>query len=101
MKKHRKLIRCMAYEKGNLYIAVCLDLSLAAQADTMNEAIEKLDSQIRDFVEEVNSDPQYASQLLNRPAPLSLWVKYYWFKFLSAKNGNKNGVKFFEEDCYA
>ncbi|WP_424407832.1 hypothetical protein [Pasteurella sp. PK-2025] len=101
MKKHRKLIRCMAYKKGNLYIAVCLDLSLAAQADTMNEAIEKLDSQIRDFVEEVSSDPQYASQLLNRPAPLSLWVKYYWFKFLSAKNGNKNGVAFFEEDCYA
>ncbi|OOS01247.1 hypothetical protein B0186_03990 [Canicola haemoglobinophilus] len=101
MKKYRKLIRCMAYKKGNLYIAICLDLSLAAQGDTMDEAIEKLDGQIKDFIAEVNAEPQHASQLLNRPAPLSLWVKYYWFKFLSAKNGNKKGVSFFEEDCYA
>lgn len=101
MKKYRKLIRCMAYKKGNLYLAVCLDLSLAAQADTLEEAVDKLDEQIKDFLEEVETDPQYAAQLLNRPAPLSLWLKYYWFKFLSAKNGNKKGVAFFEESCYA
>ncbi|WP_439256585.1 hypothetical protein [Lonepinella sp. BR2271] len=101
MKKYRKLIRCMAYRENNLFIAVCLDLSLAAQADSMDEAIQKLDMQIQDFIEEINAEPEYAIQLLNRSAPLSLWIKYYWFKFLSAKNGNKKQVAFFEEDCYA
>ena len=101
MKKYRKLIRCMVYPKGDLYIAVCLDLSLAAQADTMQEAMDKLDSQIRDLIREVNSEPEYAQQLLNRPAPLSLWVKYYWLRFLLAKNGNNKDVAFFEERCPA
>ena len=93
----------MAYKTGNLYIAVCLDLSLAAQGNTMEEATEKLDAQIQDFIAEINNEPQYANQLLNRPAPLSLWLKYYWFKFLLAKNGNGNrrNVRFFEEDCHA
>ncbi|WP_052123108.1 hypothetical protein [Gallibacterium anatis] len=99
--KKQKIIRCMAYKKGDLYIAVCLDLSLAAQGDSMEEVVSKLEAQIKDLIDEANSEPQYAAQLLNRPAPLSLWIKYYWFRFLSAKNGNKNNVEFFEELRYA
>lgn len=101
MKQYRKVIRCMAYKQGDLFIAVCLDLSLAAQANSIEDAITKLDKQIQDFIVEVNADPQYAKQLLNRPAPLPLWIKYYWLKFLSVKNGNKQDVAFFEEECYA
>ena len=101
MKKYRKLIRCMAYKSNNLFIAVCLDLSLSAQAETMDEAMSKLDAQIKDYVAEALADPNYTHQLLNRSAPLSLWMKYYWLRFLSAKNGNKKGVAFFEESCYA
>ncbi|QIW16115.1 DUF1902 domain-containing protein [Pasteurellaceae bacterium RH1A] len=101
MKKYRKTIRCMAYQNGDLAIAVCLDLSLAAQANTQREAMDKLDAQIQDFIAEANAEPQYALQLLNRPAPLSLWIKYYWLKFLSIVNGNKKGIAFFEEDCFA
>lgn len=99
--RYRKIIRCMAYKKGELYIAVCLDLSLAAQADTMESAIDKLDEQVRAYIEEVNREPQYARQLLNRPAPISLWAKYYWCKFLSAKNGSQKNITFFEEHCPA
>ncbi|MCP2041906.1 hypothetical protein L1281_002524 [Neisseria sp. HSC-16F19] len=97
----KKLIRCMAYKSGSLYVAVCLDLSLAAQADTMEGAINKLDSQVHSLIEEALAEPKYAYQLLNRPAPLSLWAKYYWLKFMAAKNGNKKQAVFFEESCMA
>lgn len=91
----------MAYRSNGLYIAVCLDLSLAAQADTMKEAIDKLNGQVAGLIQEAEAEPQYAHRLLNRPAPLSLWLKYYWFKFLAAKNGNKRQAVFFEESCLA
>lgn len=97
----KKTIRCMAYQSDGLYIAACLDLSLAAQADSLHDAVEKLNAQIGALLEEVEREPQYAAQLLNRPAPLSLWFKYYWLKFLAAKNGNKRGTVFFEESCPA
>lgn len=101
MGKHQKFIRCMAYQHNQLFIAICLDLSLSAQADTMDEAISKLDAQVKDYLDEAFADPTYTYQLLNRPAPLSLWFKYYWLKFLLAKNGNKKDVAFFEERCFA
>lgn len=101
MRKLRKVIRCMAYKKGDLYIAICLDLSLAAQANTMQEAMQKMEAQIDDYLNEVRQEPQYALQLLNRPAPFSQWLKYYWLKFESILSGNKKGSAFFEEDCYA
>ncbi|QNH64565.1 DUF1902 domain-containing protein [Proteus vulgaris] len=71
-------LRCMAYSQDGIYIAACLDLSLAAQADSLKEAMDKLEAQIKDYFEEVASDPQYANQLIyHRKAPLSMWVKYW------------------------
>lgn len=70
-------LRCMAYSQDGIYIAACLDLSLAAQADSLKEAMDKLEAQIKDYFEEVASDPQYANQLCHRKAPLSMWVKYW------------------------
>lgn len=93
-----KYLRCMAYRQDGVYVAVCLDLSLAAQADTIQEAMSKLESQITDFVEEAISEPEFTIDLLNkRKAPVSLWVKYFsvWFRmFFSQKNG-----KLFNEKC--
>ena len=43
-----KTLRCMAYQQNGVFVAACLDLSLAAQADTMPEAMSKLDAQVRD-----------------------------------------------------
>ncbi|MCM5471346.1 DUF1902 domain-containing protein, partial [Escherichia coli] len=53
----------MAYQQNGVYVAACLDLSLAAQADTMKEAVNKLDEQIKDFFTEALSEPEYAKQL--------------------------------------
>lgn len=53
-----KTLRCMAYQQNGVYVAACLDLSLAAQADTMKEAVNKLDEQIKDFFTEALSEPE-------------------------------------------
>jgi len=98
-----KLLRCYAEKSDGLWIAVCIDLSLAAQADTMVEAKQKLHGQIVDYVQEaVTVDRQHAYQLLNRKAPLSQILRYHWIKLMcyihSKKNGNDTKCLAFEEE---
>ena len=95
-----KTLRCMAYQQNGVYVAACLDLSLAAQADTMQEAVNKLDEQIKDFFTEALSEPEYAKQLLSRKAPLSMWLKYWVISFqvFVRKRGE---AKLFAEPCDA
>lgn len=76
---------------GRCFVAACLDLSLAAQADTPHEAKEKLEYQIKDYIEEALSDKQYAVSLLNdRKAPFSMWLKYYSFKLIAKFSRRKS-----------
>ncbi|MBS7785352.1 DUF1902 domain-containing protein [Providencia stuartii] len=90
-------LRCMAYRQDGTYVAACLDLSLAARGDTIDEAISNLDLQVRDFFEEIKEEPKYAKQLLKRKAPLSMWVKYWTlaFRIYFSKKGHK--AKLFNE----
>lgn len=74
--KPRKL-KCMLTYEGNVYVATCLTLSLGAQADTAEEAKSKLEAQIDELFQDARENPHYAKELLNRPAPLSLWLEYY------------------------
>lgn len=87
-------LRCMAYFQDGLFIAACLDLSLAAQGDSLQEAKEKLESQIKDYLDEIVAEPEYARQLFRRRAPLSMWLKYWsipvanlWRRIFKARNG--------------
>jgi hypothetical protein len=50
----------------------CLDLCLAAQGDSFEEAQAKLDSMICTYVEDatVGEDRDFGADLLRRPAPL-------------------------------
>ncbi|MBS0854943.1 MULTISPECIES: DUF1902 domain-containing protein [unclassified Tatumella] len=93
-----KTLRCMAYRQDGVFVAVCLDLSLAAQADSMQEATDKLESQVHDYLEEVFSEPEYAKQMLNRKAPFTLWVKYWLiaFRMMFKKQSN---LALFSEPC--
>jgi len=90
----------MAYHQDGVYVAACLDLSLAAQADSMKEAMDKLEQQIDALFDEVKAEPQYAKDLLlNRKAPLSLWAKYWsiGLKMLFSKKSGKASL--FNEPC--
>ena len=68
-----------------MWVAVCLDLSLAAQADTLGEVRRKLEAQIREYVFDavVGQDHSHAGVLLRRRAPLQDWLKYWGYRRLA------------------
>lgn len=77
-------LRCYAKKEGNQWVAVCIDLSLAAQADSLAAAKEKLESMITTYVSEARGIHQaYAEQLLSRKAPISQRIFYGWLKVMS------------------
>ena len=77
-------VRCMASREDKLWVAVCLDFSLAAQGQTLDQARIRLHEQIRSYVREAFSvDAQHAEVLLTRRAPLSDRLRYHWVKLLS------------------
>ncbi|MDR6093165.1 DUF1902 domain-containing protein [Stenotrophomonas sp. SORGH_AS_0321] len=88
MRPNQLLLRCFAERDDGLWVAHCLDLSLAVQGDSLDEVKRKLDLQIRDYVQDalVGEDREHAGYLLKRKAPLSLWVRYYWICLLLAKD---------------
>ena len=79
------LLRCMAQQRGEQWQALCLDLCLAAQGDTFEEAKGKLEGMIEEYLEDalIGEDQAYAHQLLNRKAPASDWMRYYFWRFLA------------------
>jgi hypothetical protein len=90
-------LRAYAEKEGSHWVAVCIDLSLAAQADSSSEAIKKLESMMHSYVDEaLNLHNDYTSQLLSRKAPLSQRLTYYKILFLCKvyslfkKNNHKN-----------
>ncbi|QHG89244.1 DUF1902 domain-containing protein [Xanthomonas cucurbitae] len=86
MRPSELILRCYAERDGALWMAVCLDLSLAAQADSFEEARRKLDEQILDYVKDALAGPdkQHAYYLLTRrKAPASEWLRYYAIKYVA------------------
>ncbi|MEK7261121.1 MAG: DUF1902 domain-containing protein [Pseudomonadota bacterium] len=83
------ILRCYADKEGNQWQAFCLDLSLAAQASSFEEAKHKLERMIGEYVYDalVGEDKVHADALLNRRAPLSYWLKYHWY-FMLCKVGS-------------
>ncbi len=71
------IVRCMARREGDVFIAVCLDLTLAAQGATLSEAREKLHAQIESYVRDAFTvDRKHAVALLTRKAPLLHRIQY-------------------------
>jgi hypothetical protein len=79
MRPNELILRCYAKREANEWVAVCVDLSLAAQGDTYDEARKKLDAQIREYVFDalVGEDRQHAVQLFSRRAPWSFLLRYW------------------------
>jgi len=77
MRTNQLVIRCYAKKDGDSWVAIAVDLSLAAQAETLEEAKEKLESMIHSYIHDAFTvDREYAEQLLNRKAPLSQRMEY-------------------------
>lgn len=74
------ILRCFAERHGSIWIAICIDLSLAAQGDTPEQAQQKLVDQIGEFLHDAlaGDDRAYAESLLLRKAPMKQRLRYYW-----------------------
>lgn len=81
MKANNLVVKCFAKETEGVWVAICLDLGLATQAETFDEAKSKLEEQIFFYVEEALQDDRYGAQLLKRKAPLSSWLEYGFILF--------------------
>lgn len=94
MKPQELIIHCFSEQKKGVWQAFCLNFDLAVQGDSSDEVHDKLIAIVQDYVidalAEDGADREYASQLLTRKAPPSLWLRYYWIrlqcKFHSFKN---------------
>lgn len=73
-------LRCYAEQEApRLWVAVCIDFSLAAQGESYREARRRLESQIDAYLYDAlaGEDRAFAPQLLSRKAPLKQILKYH------------------------
>lgn len=83
MKAPDLVLRCYAKRDGDQWVAVCIDLCLAAQADSFAEARAALDAQVVSYVEEaLTVDRASAYELLNRKAPVSQRLEYWFIRLM-------------------
>lgn len=82
------VLRCMALRKNGYWVAMCLDLDLAVQADTAEQAKSLLREQMRSYVTEAFTvDAEHTVQLLTRKAPRRYFAMYYAIKWLNHAKG--------------
>jgi hypothetical protein len=98
-----RVVKCYAERVGSQWQAFALDFDLAAQGDSFEQARQKLDAMIRDYVvEAVGEDLAHIRQLLSRRAPLHMWARYYWLRLRtmlrdgSPGNGDDSGRAFID-----
>ncbi|NRR30430.1 hypothetical protein HSX11_09525 [Oxalobacteraceae bacterium] len=80
MRTSHLLLRIYGEKTDEQWSLINLEFSLAAQADTLEEARRMLESQIKEYVHDalVGEDREYARELLTeRRAPAKYWFKYW------------------------
>ena len=88
------IVRCLARREGDVFVAICVDLTLAAQGATLHEAREKLHAQIASYIgEALTVDRKYAPALLSRKGPLADRLVYRFCQLRSMMR--KHGRNFF------
>ncbi|WP_083908645.1 hypothetical protein [Thioalkalivibrio thiocyanodenitrificans] len=84
MQPKQLVVRCFAESRHGVWQAFCIDLNLAVQGESQREVIDKLGDMIVDYLIDAleGEDEKFAEQLLDRPAPLSLRLRYHWYAFI-------------------
>jgi len=87
------VLKGYAKREDDVWVAVCLNYSLASQGNTVEEAMEKLMHQVQEYVFDAvaGDDKEHVKYLLTRSAPTSQWATFYWFKTLAKLNIAKEG----------
>ncbi len=74
------LLHAYVRKEGGVWSACCLEFSLAVQADSCEQARRLLVEQIALYLHDalLGEDQAHAEALLNRRAPWSEWLTFYW-----------------------
>jgi hypothetical protein len=80
MRPSNLTLHCMAWQEASVWVAVCIDLTLAVQGDSQADVKQKLHDQIAVYVHEAFTlDADQADALLTRRAPLRDRLRYaFW-----------------------
>jgi predicted RNase H-like HicB family nuclease len=78
------VLRCYSERKGSFWVAVCIDLCLAAQGETAQDARQRLHLQIQEYLHDAlaGENQPHAAELLSRKAPFSQMAKYHTFRLM-------------------
>ena len=84
MRPQELILRCFAERTGDQWVAFCIDLNLAAQADTFDEAHTKLEGMVKEYVYDAlaGEDRDHAPELMRRKAPLGILARYHCIAIL-------------------
>ena len=75
MSKKQFALRCYVKPDDNDFIAMCIDLTLAAKGKTLQEAKNNLHELMISYFQDLNKNN--CKDLFPRPAPLSFKLDYY------------------------
>lgn len=94
MKPKDLLLRIYGERSDDQWSLICLEFSLAAQADTLEDAQRLLSEQIVHYLRDatVGQDRAHADVLLRRPAPAKYWLKFWWHQLVSKYFGKVNST---------
>lgn len=75
-------LRCYAVRQDRGWFALCLDLNLAAEADSFEEARFHVAALIAEYLADVAAHP--GAGRIPRRAPLGFWLEYAWAQLVVA-----------------
>ncbi len=85
----RKVLRCYAEGRNGEWEAICLDLDIAVQEKSFEDVFHALNEVIALHVESVAALPETErAHLLDRPAPLSLRLRFLGYALRSLFTGD-------------
>jgi predicted RNase H-like HicB family nuclease len=70
------LLHNLIEKEGDIYSAICLELNVASQGETVAEAKKNLQEAVELYLEDVieSGDEQ---DFIPRPAPMEEWIKFF------------------------
>ena len=94
MKPLDLIVRCMTWRDGDLWIAASIDLGLAAQGHTCDEARDALHAQISSYVRDaMTRDAAHADVLLERKAPFVDQLRFAFWRWVANRPRLRASVK--------
>ena len=82
MKNQNHTLHFYGELRDGQWTVMCLNFTLAAQAESLPEAKLKINQQVDMYLKDAidGQDRAYAHELLSRSAPAKYWLKYYWHR---------------------